>query len=107
MLAVGTAADLSREVGENRHRVWTRVPDHPSFAALAARKTVEIHGYGTAADGWTPVDVNIPGGPDRAAEALAFLSASGAEIAAFERVRPSLADLIERVVEHRGMRAHA
>lgn len=99
LLAVGPADELSREIGENRHRVWTRSPEHPSFAALARRGTIGRFTRGAPdSEGWTAVEMEIPGGPDRAADVVAFLAASGVPVAAFEPIKPSLADLIERTV---------
>jgi hypothetical protein len=54
------------------------------------------------APGWAVVEMDIPGGLERAAQVVAFLTEQGARIARFEYVELSLADLIERVVEQRG-----
>jgi hypothetical protein len=49
-------------------------------------------------DGWTVIELELLGGPDRAADVVQRLITAGAVIARFERVGTSLADLIERVV---------
>jgi ABC-2 type transport system ATP-binding protein len=103
LLAVGTAGELAAEIGEDRYRVWTRSPAHPAFDAVGARhlgRGVAPREGGPTA-GWTPVDLDIPGGAERAAEVLALLVDSGVSVSGFERVRLSLADLIERIVERR------
>ena len=99
LLAAGTAERLSREIGEERYRVWTRDPAHPALAALAAQGVARgVTDAGPDDEGWSRVEMEIPGGLDRAAEVVAFLAEQGMAVARFERVTPSLADLIERIV---------
>lgn len=109
LLAVGTADSLARDIGEARYRIWTRQPEHPAFARLAAHRDVGVPLSGSPDEfGWTPVEVEVPGGPDRAAEVLALLTEQGVPISTFEPVRLSLADLIERIVQRtRGEVVHA
>ena len=109
LLAVGAAEQLAEELGDERYELWTTTPQHPAIAALVARGLVGgLTLGGTDADGWTRVRVAIPGGPGRAADALAALTAAGIAVARFERVRLDLADLIERVVaRHRDEAEHA
>lgn len=100
MLATGTADRLSRENGDERYRVWTRDPHRPAIAALAERGVVnDVELRGVDDDGWSIVELEIPGGPDRAAQVLAFLTEQHVPVARFERVTLSLADLIQRIVE--------
>lgn len=102
LLAVGPADELAREVGESRYRVWTRDAAHPQFARLLARgrTTAPLPGV-PSPEGWTPVEMGIPGGPESASEVLASLTGNGVTVAAFEPIKPSLADLIEQVVVNR------
>ena len=103
LLAVGTAEQLAAEIGEERYRVSTGFPGHPTFDALVARRTcrdVVVHRR-EAVEGWTSVDMTIPGGAERAAEVLALLVRDGVPVASFERTRLSLPDLIERIVRRR------
>jgi ABC-2 type transport system ATP-binding protein len=103
LLASGTTQQLAEEVGEERYRIWTREPAHPGLASLAEQgvvRGVSVRGVDDA--GWATVELEIPGGLDRAANVTAFLSAQGLSIARFDRVEPTLADLIERIVERRG-----
>ncbi|MGI9188853.1 MAG: ABC transporter ATP-binding protein [Longimicrobiaceae bacterium] len=102
LLAVGSADALAREVAEDRYRLWTTEPEHRGFKSLCARGVVTP--VGSAAkevEGWTPIELLIPGGADRTADVIAFLSENGVRIARCEKVPLSLADLIERVVRHR------
>jgi ABC-2 type transport system ATP-binding protein len=99
LLASGIAARLSREFLGVRYRLNTTEPYHPAIGELSA--------HGVTVVSTTPRD-DMPGGwhdviirmelDDDPSAILAKLSASGVRIAAFEPVRPSLADLIEGVV---------
>lgn len=103
LLAVGTADSISRTLGDERYRLWTRTPEHAAFEALErrdiARRLPRVRG---SEEGWTSLEMEIPGGPDRAADVLSFAASEGVSISRFERVEPSLADLIEQVVARQG-----
>jgi len=106
LLAVGTTTQLAREIGDDRYTAWTRDAGHAAFAMLEARGVIRGVRRGAAEpDGWGPVSMEVTGGSDRAAEALAFLTEQGVRVARFECASVSLADLIERVVERRGSAA--
>jgi ABC-2 type transport system ATP-binding protein len=99
LLVVGSADDLAEEFGHQRYRVWTRTPHHRSFDELARQGVARVApDERTSEDGWTVVELELLGGPDRAAEVVHELVGQGAVVARFERVGTSLADLIERVV---------
>jgi ABC-2 type transport system ATP-binding protein len=103
LLATGTTQQLAAEIGDERYRLWTREPAHPALASLADRGVVrEIAVRGIDDGGWAIVEMEIPGGLDRAAQVTALLGEQGLSIARFERVELALADLIERIVERRG-----
>jgi len=103
LLATGTAERLSRENGDELYRLWTRGAHQPAIDALVERGVVrDVDLYGTDDDGWSILEMEVPGGPDRTAQVLAFLTEQHVPIARFERVTLSLADLIERIVERRG-----
>ena len=103
LLATGTAQSLARELGNDRFRLWTSDPQHPGIAALAERGVVgEITVRPSDESGWSVLEMDVPGGLERAAQVVAFLTEQGVAIARFEHVELSLADLIERVVEQRG-----
>jgi ABC-2 type transport system ATP-binding protein len=107
LLATGTTQQLASEIGEERYRLWTREPAHPGLAALVEQGVVrEVAIKGIDDEGWATVEMEVPGGLDRAAHVMAFLTAQGLSIARFERVELALADLIERIVERRGREAH-
>jgi hypothetical protein len=53
-------------------------------------------------DGWTPLQLEIPGGPRVASEIFAHMASAGVTVSSFERGRLPLAELIERIVESRG-----
>lgn len=107
LLAVGPPADLATELERGRYRLWTTLPEHPTFGALAERGVIhDVCTDGPAADGWTAVTMEITGGPQQAAAVLAFLVENGVTVARFEPTRLSLADLIDRVVQ-RGNAADA
>lgn len=102
LLAVGPAEQLAREIGDERYRLWTRSPVHPAVAALAQRGIVAaVMAREAEETGWARVEMEVPGGLDRAAQVVAHLVEQGVVVARFERVGLSLADLIERVVQHR------
>ncbi|HEX7941895.1 MAG TPA: hypothetical protein VF488_08805, partial [Gemmatimonadaceae bacterium] len=104
LLAAGTAERLSRDIGDERYRLWTKDPRHPGIAALAERGVATgVVERGVDEEGWTRLEMEIPGGPERAAQVVAFLVEQGVSVARFERVSLSLADLIERIVQ-RGRR---
>jgi ABC-type multidrug transport system ATPase subunit len=103
--AVGSAGQLREEFGHQRYHIWTRTPDHRSFADLTRLDIVRIGSEPATDDGWTIVEVELTGGTERAAEAMHHLVAGGAVVARFERVSTSLADLIERVVQRAGKEA--
>lgn len=104
LLAAGTAQSIASEMGNDRYRLWTNDPAHPGIAALAERGVVEELTMRQGDDpAWTVVEMDVPGGLERAAQVVAFLTEQGVPIARFEYVELSLADLIERVLEQRGV----
>jgi ABC-2 type transport system ATP-binding protein len=103
LLAAGTAQSIASDMGHDRYRLWTSDPSHPGIAALAERGVVEDISTRESDDpAWTVLEMDVPGGLERAAQVVAFLTEQGVQIARFEYVELSLADLIERVVEQRG-----
>jgi ABC-2 type transport system ATP-binding protein len=97
LLAVGTPRELAQRAGDDRYTVWTDTPDHP---ALRGREgtVVPRNGHDRATNGWTPVTVRAIGGDRASADVLAELIRAGVPVARFERVRVSLAELIETVI---------
>jgi ABC-type multidrug transport system ATPase subunit len=107
-VAIGEAAKLQLQFGENRYKLWTRTPDHPTIEALARKdliRDVSIQGVDEA--GWATVDMSIPGGDvsaglEPAAHVLQCLVKAGLVVSRFERIDLSLGDLIQRVIERSG-----
>jgi ABC-2 type transport system ATP-binding protein len=105
MLASGVAAKLARDFMGVRYRLTTTQPDHPALCELIA------HGIGVSPEAIVPAgssadestdewhDVVLRMEPEHdPAGVLSMLAGSGMRIAAFAPIRPSLADLIEGVV---------
>jgi ABC-2 type transport system ATP-binding protein len=99
LLASGTAALLTREFVGIRYRLVTTAPDHAALSALGGNGVSVSRGVPVEGPGdW--FDVTLRMRPDHDPSAvLAGLSERGVRIAAFEFIRPSLADLIEEVVK--------
>lgn len=98
LLAVGPAETLARRHARDRWRLWTRDARHPAFASAERRGMLRMDGEWADDDGWTRVDTEVRGGPDAAAALIAMLVAGGASVSRFEPVRPTLAEMIERIV---------
>lgn len=99
LLSVGPTATLRRRAGGAEHELW--VPGDAATAALElfAQAQLAARLLGPADDPtWTRVRCAIPGGVADAAQWLARLQAQGIAVGQFERVAPSLADLIARVL---------
>ncbi|HEY7172912.1 MAG TPA: ABC transporter ATP-binding protein [Vicinamibacterales bacterium] len=106
LVAVGPTEQLAMKFCEERYRLWTRTPAHPAIETLAQRGlATEIVPHGLDDDGWAKIDIEIPGGLEAAARALALLTERGVVAARFERIGLSLGELIQRVTRQGG--AHA
>jgi ABC-2 type transport system ATP-binding protein len=99
LLAMGSAAELSREAAADRFRIWTTDPDHPVLAALLERQVIgSVQRIDTATDGWDVIEIGIAGDHREMSRVLGFMVESGMAVARFERVTPSLADVIDHVL---------
>ena len=108
VLTTGPARRLADEFADERYRVWTRTFDLAAFERLANLGLVlDINPRGQDADGWATLEVQVPGGHGGAARVLEALVADRVEIARFERVQPSLAELLERVQRRAKEAEHA
>lgn len=98
LLASGAAKQLSREFLGLRYRLTTTQPDHPVLLELPGRG-ISIIGREPPGEpgGWHDITIRMAL-HEEPSEVLALLAARGLPIAAFEPVRPSLADLIEGVL---------
>jgi ABC-2 type transport system ATP-binding protein len=99
VLATGATQALSARFGEARFRLVARDASHPAFALLERRGLLQRVGtIEPTAEGWSSVECTIAGDPSRSAEVLRLLVEGGADVARLERVEPSLADLITRII---------
>jgi ABC-2 type transport system ATP-binding protein len=103
ILHIGATEALVHRFGDDRYRLWTTMPAHDAIddlvaVGLGANPLV----HGTDDEGWTRVDVDVPGGLLRAAETVRFLTERGMVVARFERIRLSLGELIQRVIAQEG-----
>lgn len=99
LLAVDATATLRHRAGNDRYRLWVRRDEVPRVASRAAALDSPLVPRGpTAEAGWDEFECGIAGEVEGAARLLAALTADGHALARFERVAPSLADLIERVL---------
>ena len=110
VLTTGRADRLAEQFTDDRYRIQTRPgsADHPALRRLSA---VGLMSQPPAAieevDGWSTLEVQVPGGPTAAARALEILVTGGLPVARFERVQLSLADLIDRVQQKSRETEHA
>lgn len=103
LLAVDATPVLRAHAGSDRYRVWLRQADGGAVAARLATLGLAGRHRGAAVEpGWDEWTLEIPGGAEEAARALAGLGAGGLAVARFEHGEPSLADLIERVLRAAG-----
>ena len=108
LLTTGRAEKLAESFTDGRYRVWTRMPQHGGLASISRLGLVsDVENRRAEPDGWHVVELRIPGGHESAARALEMLVSSGMEIARFERVQLSLAELIERVQQRAQETVHA
>jgi ABC-type multidrug transport system ATPase subunit len=100
VMAVGTPDTLALQLFEHRYRLWTTTPGERVAAQLVCHQLARDISVRTSDEpGWSIVEMEVVGGMDEAAEIVRILSREGVVVGRFERVRPSLADLIERVVQ--------
>jgi ABC-2 type transport system ATP-binding protein len=99
VLAVGTPRELTTRFGEERYRILTTEPDHQCFARLETLGVIRrLPSRAQVVDGWQMVECAIPGDPSQSAIVLRALVESGISVSRLERVEPSLADLIRRII---------
>ena len=104
LLAAGTTGEIAARFGDQTFSAVTSQPDHPAFAALAARGKIGAPRIGETEHGWTSVSFTIHGGDAESAHVLDVLTSAGLPIARFERATLALADLIQRVLSARAER---
>jgi len=97
LLEVGRTSALRNETASDRYRAWVHLADEAERRAAGAGYPPLLRAPTDEAD-WTQLEFAVPGGAVQAATLLSALVADGGQVARFERVTPSLADLIERVL---------
>ena len=99
VLATGPATELASRYGEERYRIVTADPDHPSFARLESAGLIRRRAVPVRANGeWYVVECAISGDPSCTAHVLRLLLESGVRVARLERSDLSLAELISRII---------
>ena len=106
LLALGTARELTDRFGEERYRVWLTRWDSVATARLADRGLALRRIPEHDSDGWVVVELVL----DRAAssaDALSAIVTAGLPVGRFEKVLPTVADLMERVLRDGSPASHA
>lgn len=99
VLATGTPSELRGRYGEERFRIVTAEPDHPCFARLETMGVMRcLTRESASVDDWHTLECSITGDSARTANVLDVLHQNGVRVARLERVEPSLADLIARII---------
>jgi len=108
LIAVGQTTELAQEVGEDRFAVWIRPGTSAPLQSLAAGGVIGPPSEGVPeADGWTRFEFDMPGGLEGAAYVVSELTRRGVGVARCEKVKLSLAELLERVLNRHGERRDA
>ena len=103
IVATGTAGELADQAGARRYRAVVATADRER-----ARAALASHGWSSwpsaaapegAGDAWTAIEGEASGSPAESAEVVRRLVAAGVGVAEFARVAPSLAELVERLIE--------
>jgi ABC-2 type transport system ATP-binding protein len=103
IVTVGTPDSLRRRAGLSRYRLRTPEPAQVPLGELALEHPVRVMGTVPPDDsGWAALELEIPGGAGAVAEVNRQLVARGVSVGGLEEIRPTLAELIERVVEGKG-----
>ena len=99
VVAVGQTSELARDVGEDRFALWLRPARQQAIDALVARGVIlDARQFDAEEAGWSRIECDLRDGLEGAAEAVAYLTSVGVQIARCEPVKLSLADLLERVL---------
>lgn len=103
LLAVDATPVLRHRAGNDRLRLWLAAAELPRALAAAAATGVTIAPGAPAIEPeWTECSVTLAGGATGTAALMTTLTTAGCRVARLERVPPSLADLIERVLADAG-----
>ena len=98
LLTTGRASRLAEAFTDERYRIWMRASGQAALNELMDRgQVLDVRQTSVEEDGWTVAEMRVPGGPSEAARTLEALVSRRVEIARFEQMQVSLAELIERV----------
>ncbi|MGH7665411.1 MAG: ABC transporter ATP-binding protein [Gemmatimonadaceae bacterium] len=96
VVMAGTPHELVHVYGEERYRVWVRTAGaNHDVAAVAPMLCVRPE---LDSEGWSVGEVHIQPG-DSATDFLSMLVRNGIPVARFEKVQPTVADLMDRVLQ--------
>jgi ABC-2 type transport system ATP-binding protein len=102
LLAEGAPAELSRAYSVARYRLWTRTPDHQALRLeLLPLLPLPVRTLGEQ-DEHTVIEFDLPATHGDPGSMLARLVTEGVHVSRFEKVQPTLADLLERVTAGAG-----
>jgi len=110
VLTTGPAARLAEQFTDDRYRLTTlkASQEHSSLRRLVTLGLIpEPPSPAAEDDGWSTLELRVPGGPPAAARVLEVVVTAGLPVARFERVQLSLAELIERVQRKSREEQHA
>ena len=107
VMALGSQRELANAYVEDRFRVWMHSADL-ALAMAVARDAHHVHPIPELdGDDHSVLEIDVRTGGGDATELLSALVRGGVRVARFEKVQPTVADLMERVVRVRGGNAHA
>jgi ABC-2 type transport system ATP-binding protein len=102
LVAQGRVRELIQEVSDDRYHLDVRPSQLAGVAKAVGSDVAEPTPVTEAgAPGWVRIELRISNGKEGAAGTLAQLTRAGIDVAHFQRRDPTLADLIERIVERR------
>jgi ABC-2 type transport system ATP-binding protein len=105
LLAEGAPAELSRAYSVARYRLWTRTPDHRALRLeLLPLLPLPLRTVGDEGED-TVIEFDLPASHGDPGSMLARLVVEGVQVSRFEKVQPTLADLLERVTAGEGATA--
>jgi ABC-2 type transport system ATP-binding protein len=108
VLTTGSAERLMEIFADERYQLWVRGTDEAALRTVASHgRVADVTLRRTEPDGWAVIELTVPGGHAGAAAMIEALVRGGLDVARFERVQLSLADLIERVQRTAKEEAHA
>ncbi len=106
VVAMGTTGSLAAQLNYHRFRIVTTQPDHPAIEGLAGNG-IRLNPATASDEVWKIRELDLPGGPEAAAQVLGRLNQAGVPVARFEQVELPLAELIQRLGSSSAESSHA